>query len=76
MIYPESVLAPDRWLRNVFACKAVMQGQVIRRKTRDIERYCGMDRFLAEVRERGFQAIQNRDQVVVFCNNAQLRRLA
>ena len=66
MIYPESALSPDIWLRNVFSCKAVMHGQVIRRKTRDIERYCGMRAFLDEVRARGFHAVQNREQVIVF----------
>ncbi|MFW8636576.1 aspartate aminotransferase [Cribrihabitans pelagius] len=62
-------------MRDVFQRKAVQNGQVIRRKVRDIERYAGMDVFLAEVRARGFQAVQNREQVVIFCNSAPLRRL-
>ncbi|WP_197919409.1 aspartate aminotransferase [Thiosulfatihalobacter marinus] len=66
MIYPESALFPEIWPRNVLSGKAVMHGQVIRRKTRDIERYCGMRAFLGEVRARGFHAVQNREQVIVF----------
>ncbi|MFW8592921.1 aspartate aminotransferase [Cribrihabitans neustonicus] len=62
-------------MRGVFQCKAVQNGQVIRRKIRDIERYAGMEAFLAEVSARGFQAVQNRGQVVTFCNSAPLRRL-
>ncbi len=58
-----------------FACKAVQNGQVVRRKLRDIERYAGMEAFLAEVRDRGFQAVQNREQVIIFCNNAPVRKL-
>ncbi len=38
-----SPLSPDLWLKDLFASKAVQQGGVIRRKTRDIERCAGMD---------------------------------
>ncbi|WP_264213375.1 aspartate aminotransferase [Leisingera thetidis] len=75
MVKPGSALSPDIWLRDIFACKAVQNGQVLRRKTRDIERYAGMDAFLAEVRARGFQAVLNREQIVVFCNSAPIRKL-
>lgn len=68
-------LTPDNWIRDVFDCKAVVQGNVIRRKRRDIERYAGMDRFMREVGARGFQAIENRGQVIVFCNREPIRRL-
>ena len=36
MIYPASALTPENWIRNVFDCKVVNQGQVIRRKLRDL----------------------------------------
>ena len=62
-------------MRDVFASRAVQQGQVIRRQKRDIEYYVGMPLFLREIRERGFQAVENRDQVVIFCNQAPIRRL-
>lgn len=54
MVKPGSALSADVWIRDVFACKAVQQGLVVRRKIRDIERYVGMECFLAEVRARGF----------------------
>lgn len=63
-------------MRDIFAAKSVAQGHVIRRKRRDIERYVGMDRFVQELRERGFQAVENRGHVVIFCNPAPIRRLA
>ena len=66
-------LSPENWMRSVFACKAVQQGGIIRRKKRDIERYVGMDRFLKEVRFRGFRAAENADHVIVFCNTAPFR---
>lgn len=69
------IFSPEQWLNGVFSAKAVASGQVVRRKKRDIERYIGMDRFLRELSERGFQAVQNRDQIVIFCNHAPVIRL-
>ena len=75
MMRPTNSFSPEGWLRDVFASRAVPQGQVIRRQKRDIEYYVGMPLFLREIRERGFQAVENRDQVVIFCNQAPIRRL-
>jgi hypothetical protein len=75
MIRSDSPLAPEIWLRDVLSSKAVAQGHVIRRKVRDIERFVGMARFLEEVRQRGFRAVENRGYVIVFCNQAPIRRL-
>ena len=40
-----------------------------------IERFAGMDRFMAEIRRRGFQAVENSGQIVIFCNRAPVRWL-
>lgn len=71
-----SPLSPDIWLNDLFACKAVQQGGVIRRKSRDVERFVGMRPFLQEVERRGFQAVENGGQIVIFCNRSPLKRLA
>ena len=70
---PESALSPEQWIKNVFAAKAVAEGGVIRRKARDIERYAGWERFRRELDRRGFRAVVNGGQVVVFCNREPLR---
>ena len=70
-----SPLSPEAWLNDLFSSKAVQRGAVIRRKARDIERYAGMERFLAELDRRGFQALENSGQIVIFCNRAPIRRL-
>lgn len=59
---------PEFWLKQLFSAKAVAQGGVVRRKTRDIDRILGRDRFLFEVKRRGFHAIQNGENTLVFCN--------
>lgn len=69
-------LAPDAWLSDLFRCKAVQQGAVIRRKARDVERIVGMERFLAEIDRRGFQVVENGGQLVIFCNRAPIRHIA
>ena len=71
-----SPLSPDGWILDLFSSKAARSGAIIRRKRRDIERYAGMDRFLNEVTRRGYVAVENAGQVVVFCNTERIHRLA
>jgi len=71
-----SPLSPEVWLKDLFASKAVQEGAVIRRKARDIERFVGMERFMAEIHRRGYQVAENSGQIVIFCNRAPVRWLA
>ncbi len=68
-------LSPDTWLRHLFSSQAAQEGGVIRRKTRDIERFVGRDAFLAEMHRRGFAVVENAGQFVIFCNREPLRRI-
>jgi len=71
----DSHLSPDAYLRDLFRSRAVQDGGVVRRKRRDLERYVGMERLLAEVRRRGFRAAENSGQILIFCNQAPIRFL-
>ncbi len=62
------VVTPDRWIVQMFSARSVAEGGIIRRKVGDVERLIGRDRFLYEVRRRGFRAIENAGQFVIFCN--------
>lgn len=68
-------LPPELWLQQIFDAKAARAGGVVRRARRDIERSVGWDRFEAELLRRGFHAVENCGQVVIFCNNAPIRVL-
>lgn len=68
-----SPLSPEVWLHDLFTSKAAQEGAVIRRKARDIERFAGMAAFLREIDRRGYQAIENSGQIVIFCNRAPVR---
>lgn len=70
-----SPLSPEMWLRDLFSSKAVNNGGVIRRKARDVERFAGMEKFLAEVDRRGFRVAENGGQIVIFCNREPVRWL-
>lgn len=48
---------------------------MIRRKARDIERFAGMDRFMAEIHRRGYHVAENAGQLIVFCNQEPIRWL-
>lgn len=61
-------LRADRWLQQLFQSRAAATGGVIRRKRDDIERLVGWGRFTRELERRGFRAIENAGQVIIFCN--------
>tara|TARA_B110000977_G_C10764178_1_gene371947 strand:- start:109 stop:285 length:177 start_codon:yes stop_codon:yes gene_type:complete len=46
---------------------------VVRRKVRDMERMVGRERFYVELHRRGFSAVENAGQVIVFCNSDPVR---
>jgi hypothetical protein len=63
----------EAYLRDVFGAKAVRDGKIIRRNLRDIERYVGRENFVAELHRRGFRAVENAGQMVIFCNAEPVR---
>tara|TARA_R110002033_G_scaffold12490_1_gene37786 strand:+ start:21822 stop:22058 length:237 start_codon:yes stop_codon:yes gene_type:complete len=73
--HPYGPFSPDRYVLEIFSTQSARRGAVIRRKIRDIERYVGRDAFLREVQRRGYHAIENAGQFIVFCNNEPIRVL-
>lgn len=70
-----SALEPDRWITHVFSSRAAAEGGVVRRSLEDVERIVGRDRFLSEIDRRGFRAVLNAGQVVIFCTREPIRPL-
>jgi len=66
-------LTPEKWLFQLFSSKAACDGGVIRRQARDVERLVGRQRFEAELARRGFHAVENAGQIVIFCNQQPVR---
>ncbi|MBC2835432.1 N-(5'-phosphoribosyl)anthranilate isomerase [Gemmobacter straminiformis] len=64
----------DTWIRLIFSAKAA-DGHVIRRNVDWIDREVGRDRFLREVRARGFHLIQTSDQFIVVCHSGAIHLL-
>ncbi|MEM8849063.1 MAG: hypothetical protein AAGE03_03410 [Pseudomonadota bacterium] len=60
-------------MRHLFSAKAAIDGGVVRRKVRDVEQIVGRAAFEAEIRRRGFRAVENAGQYVVFCNRGTMR---
>lgn len=59
---------PQQWFRHLFRAKAALDGGVVRRKTKDMERMVGRAAFEQELRKRGYSAVENAGQVIIFCN--------
>lgn len=68
-------LSPEVWLTHMFSARSAVQGGVLRRKIRDVERYVGREAFLSEMRRRGFSVVENAGQFVIFCNRDPIRRV-
>ncbi len=66
---------PEMFLASLFSSKAVQESAVIRRKVRDVERLVGRDAFVAELNRRGFRAVENAGQFIIFCNAEPIRPL-
>ncbi|WP_254796922.1 hypothetical protein [Sulfitobacter albidus] len=58
---------------DLFSARAAARGGVIRRSVRDIEKYVGRVEFEDELRRRGFHAVENAGQLVIFCNQEPIR---
>ena len=61
-------ITPDRWIAQLFLARSAAEGGIVRRKIADVEPLIGCDRFLYEVRRRGFRVAENAWQFIIFCN--------
>lgn len=75
MTHPVLPMTAEAWFRHLFNAKAARDGGIVRRKVRDMERMVGRETFREELARRGFTAVENAGQVIVFCNAEPLRRL-
>ena len=66
-------LSAEAYLSDVFGAKAARDGKVIRRSLRDIERYVTRDLFVAEMKRRGYRAVEYAGQLIIFCNQEPVR---
>ena len=59
----------QEWMRQMFATKTALDGGVVRRKVRDVERLVGRETFLFAMKKRGFRVVENAGHFVIFCNS-------
>lgn len=72
--FASTPMTPDTWLSQIFAAKSA-KGGVVRRSIAWVDHEIGRDRFIDEVRRRGFRLIASRSQFIVICNRDPLRIL-
>lgn len=68
-------MSSEDWLANLFSSKAARDGQVVRRKLRDVDRYIGREALKSELDRRGFRAVENAGQIIIFCNREPIHRV-
>jgi hypothetical protein len=70
---PVRPVSPDPWIASVFSAQAVRKGGVVRRSRAWVAREIGLERFVDEVRRRGFHLIECGGQLIVICNSNGIR---
>ena len=65
--------SPDQWLYQLFSPLAVAEGGPLRRSVADVDANFGRQRFLEEVKLRGYKAKEVAGQFVLSLNRAPLR---
>jgi hypothetical protein len=70
-----AVITPDRWIIQLFSARAAAEGGIVRRSVDNVERLVGRERLLREVTRRGFRAVENAGQIIIFCNREEVRIL-
>ena len=68
MSHLPEVISPEKWIVHLFSARSAAEGGTVRRKVSDVERLIGRERFLFEVRRRGYRVVENAGQFIVFCN--------
>lgn len=63
------------WIDQVFKARAVTTGGVLRRSVAWVEHEIGRDRFIGEVRRRGFHMLECGGQFVVVCSDSPIRMI-
>lgn len=72
---PRPPATSAQFFAELFGSKAARDGEIIRRKVRDVERYIGREVFASEMARRGLRVIENAGQFIIFCNHAPIRRV-
>ena len=65
---------PEAWVDLVFSAKAA-NGGVLRRAIGWVANEVGHERFIEEVRRRGFHLLVTQNQYIIVCNTGPVRML-
>lgn len=61
------------YLDEMFSSKSVKQGDVVRRRKANVDRFVPFHRLLARVQREQFHLIEIGDQYIIICNPGQLK---
>lgn len=61
------------WIDQIFTAEAVAKGEVVRRNLADVIKFSTLAELQAEVKARGFHLIQNGDQLIILCNQGDVK---
>lgn len=66
-------MSPYESINDIFRAASVKNGNVVRRKIANVEKYASFKYLLEEVQARGFHLVETGDQYIIICNAGQLK---
>jgi len=66
---PSAHPTPDRFLAQIFDDGPSGDDRIVKRRVREVEEIVGRHDFVAALRSRGYRAVQNGGEFVIFCNH-------
>ena len=66
-------MSPYECINEIFRAASANNGNVVRRKIKNIIKDASLRDLLSEVRTRGFHLIETGDQYIIVCNTGELK---
>lgn len=63
----------NAWLREWFSAQACSRGGIIRRNRRYVEQFTSLETVISEAKKRKWHVVEIGDQIVVLCNDGDMR---
>ena len=66
-------MSPYASINDIFRAASAKNGNVVRRKIANVDKYASLKYLLKEVQDRGFHLIETGDQYIIVCNTGKLK---
>ena len=66
-------MSPYESINEIFRAASARNGNIVRRKIANVNKYASLKYLLKEVQTRGFHLVETGDQYIIICNTGMLK---